>query len=202
MSFSDLGVDFASFSAHKLYGPKGVGGLFINQIGHHRTLPPLIRGGGQEGALRAGTLNVPAIIGFAEACRLAQSRLAPDMQETARLRNAFEATLLKLVPEATINGDLANRLPGTSSVTVPGIAAATLIANVATVCISGGSACTEGTIAPSHVLLAMGLSREQAQCTFRIGVGRHNNQTQIDSACAAISAAITQIRNQEGHDDG
>ena len=112
-----------------------------------------------------------------------------------RLRDLFEKRILERITDATVNGDLTSRLPGTTSITIPGVQADTLIANAPNICISGGSACSEGTVSPSHVLLAMGLSREQAECTVRIGIGRYNDQTEVEFACARLAAAIEQIRN-------
>ena len=191
----ELGVDFASFSAHKVYGPKGVGALFVRQGNPRRNLSPLLRGGGQEASLRAGTLNVPGIVGFAAACNLARERIAPDALKMTQLRDHLETTMLKNIAGATVNGDLINRLPGTTSITITGVQADTLIANIPNICISGGSACSEGTVSPSHVLLAMGLSREQAECTVRIGIGRYNSRTEIDLACTSFVAVVEKLRN-------
>jgi len=191
----ELGVDFASFSAHKVYGPKGIGALFVRQGTPRRNLSPLLRGGGQEASLRAGTLNVPGIVGFAAACNLAHERIAPDALKMSRLRDQLETTMLKNIAGATVNGDQINRLPGTTSITITGVQADTLIANIPNICISGGSACSEGTVSPSHVLLAMGLSREQAECTVRIGIGRYNSRTEIDLACTSFVAVVEKLRN-------
>lgn len=190
----DMGVDYASFSAHKVYGPKGVGALFVRQGKPRHGISPLLRGGGQESALRAGTLNVPGIVGFAAACDLARRRIAADTVQLDRLRYLLEERLLEYITGSNINGDLSNRIPGTTSITIPGVQADTLIANVPNICISGGSACSEGTISPSHVLLAMGLLREQAECTVRIGIGRYNDQAEVDSACTHLLSSIQTLR--------
>lgn len=195
MDLYELGVDFASFSSHKVYGPKGVGVLFVKQGKPRRNLSSLLRGGGQEASLRAGTLNVPGIVGFDVACSLARSRIATDSLKMSQLRDHFEKAILKGIAEARVNGDLTNRLPGTTSITIPGVQATTLIANIPNICISGGSACSEGTVSPSHVLLAMGLSREQAECTVRIGIGRYNSQAEIDSAYNSLVTAVERLRS-------
>lgn len=191
----DLGIDYASFSAHKVYGPKGVGALFVRPGTPRRNLFPLLLGGGQEASLRAGTLNVPGIVGFAAACNLAQLQLSTEVSKVAQLRDLLEMSILARITDASVNGDVTNRLPGTTSITIPGVQADTLIANVPNICISGGSACSEGTVSPSHVLLAMGLSRQEAECTIRIGIGRYNRETEIDSACVGLTAAVDQLRN-------
>jgi cysteine desulfurase len=191
----DLDLDFASFSAHKLYGPKGIGTLYIRRGQARQFISPLLLGGGQEEALRAGTLNVPGIVGFATACSVARDKLPSDAERISRLRDRIETHLLSRIPEATVNGALSKRLAGTTNITIPGISADTLIANMPLVCLSGGSACSDGTISPSHVLLALGLSREEARSTIRIGVGRYNNQTEIDFACTCLVTAVEQLRS-------
>jgi cysteine desulfurase len=191
----DLDIDFASFSAHKLYGPKGVGALYIRLGQPRQLISPLLLGGGQEETLRAGTLNVPGIAGFATACSIARLNLPSETERISRLRNQLETHLLSRIPGATANGDLSKRLAGTTNITIPGISADTLIANTPFVCFSGGSACTDGTVSPSHVLLALGLSREEARSTIRIGVGRYNSQNEIDSACTCLVTAVEQLRS-------
>jgi cysteine desulfurase len=190
---NNLGLDFASFSAHKLHGPKGVGVLFIRQGDPLRFISPLLRGGSQEGSLRAGTLNVTGIVGFAAACALAGRNFSSDIKRLTELRDRLEMTLLRSIPETVVNGAPSSRLPGTTNITIPGIPADTLIANTPNVCFSGGSACSDGTVSPSHVLLALGLSREEARCTVRFGVGRYNTAAEIDSACAQILTTIATL---------
>jgi len=191
---SESGVDMASLSGHKVYGPKGVGALFIKRGLAGSRVVPIMGGGGQESVLRPGTLNVPGIVGMGIACGLAQLRLNQDMAEIARLRNLLEERLLAAVPGARINGNRIGRLPGTSSITFPGVPADALIANVPEVCVSTGSACTSGAVAPSHVLLAMGLSRDDAECTIRIGVGRFTTEEDIKTAVNLLSSAALALR--------
>jgi cysteine desulfurase len=192
---SEFGVDMASLSGHKVYGPKGVGALFIKRGLAGSRVVPILGGGGQESGLRPGTLNVPGIVGMGIACGLAQSRLSQDMAEIARLRNLLEERLLAAVPGARINGNLTSRLPGTSSITFPGVPADALIANVPEVCVSTGSACTSGAVAPSHVLLAMGLSRDEAECTIRIGVGRYTTREDVEAGASLLSKAALGLRS-------
>jgi len=196
LCIGDLGVDMASFSGHKMYGPKGIGALFVKQGLAGSKVVPVLGGGGQELGLRPGTLNVPGIVGMGIACRLSQPRLDQDMVETESLRDLLEDKLLALVPGAKVNGNRAARLPGTSSITFPGVPADALIANVPEVCVSAGSACTSGAVAPSHVLLAMGLSRDDAECTIRIGVGRFTTKEDIETAVRLLSSAALALRLQ------
>lgn len=184
-------VDLASISAHKLYGPKGIGMLFVR--GGVRNLPisPVQFGGGQEFGLRPGTLNVPGIIGFAKALEIADPAEAKRIRE---LRNNFERRILQSLSDARINGPKQHRLPGNSSVTLPGIDAEALIANVPELALSTGSACTSGALDPSHVLLAIGLSRADALSTIRIGIGRGTSASDLDFAAERIIVAAARIR--------
>lgn len=120
-----------------------MGALFVRQGKPRHNISPLLRGGGQEASLRAGTLNVPGIVGFAAACNLARHHIAADTVQMTRLRDLFEKRILERITDATVNGDLTSRLPGTTSITIPGVQADTLIANAPNICISGGSACSE-----------------------------------------------------------
>jgi cysteine desulfurase len=179
-------VDLLSISAHKLYGPKGVGALYIRGGPYTLPISPLLIGGGQEKGLRAGTLNVPGIVGLGEACRLCEQRLPEESVRIGALRDRFEEVLLEAVPEALRNGDVSNRLPGNSSLTFVGIDAEALVINASELANSTGSACTSGAPEPSHVLLAIGLSRDMASSTIRIGVGRFNTEEEMDRAAGVI----------------
>jgi len=193
INVEELGVDLASFSAHKTYGPKGVGVLFASSKRARSLLRPQLRGGGQEGQLRAGTLNVPGIVGFGAACRLASDLLHDDTERISRLRVLCEKGLLQHIPRAQINAKSAARLPGTISLTIPGIPADMLMANLPTVCIGNGSACSSGAPEPSHVLMAMNLSRTEAECTVRISLGRYNTQQEVEFAIEEMSHAVQHL---------
>lgn len=193
-------VDLMSFSAHKLYGPKGVGALYIRGGPYSTPLKPLMVGGGQEQQLRAGTLNVPGIVGFGEACYLCQELVPDETERVSELRDSFESTLLGRREGVQRNGALEQRLPGNSSLTFPGIDAEALIANVPELAISTGSACTSGAPEPSHVLLAIGLAREEADSTVRIGVGRFNTEEEIAEAAECILEATERLSRLLGID--
>jgi cysteine desulfurase len=192
-----LGVDFASFSAHKLYGPKGIGALYLRAESRHE-LGPVLFGGGQEGGLRPGTLSVPAIVGFGAACEIAGRVLDEEAARLGRLRDTMERDLLLQIPGAFVNGAEAQRLPGTCSITIPNIPADVMIANLPNVCVSNGSACTSGALAPSHVLLAMGLSREEADCTLRISLGRQNDEKGVRQAVRYMVEASMRLQRDIG----
>jgi cysteine desulfurase len=197
----ELGADLASFSGHKVYGPKGVGVLFVKRGLAGRKLMPVFGGGGQEFGFRPGTLNVPGIVGMGIACELAEARLSADAVEIAELRNKLERGILEAVPGTRVNGHLRSRLPGTSNMTIEGIPADALLTNVPEVCFSAGSACTSGAVAPSHVLLGMGLSREDAECSVRMSLGRHTTREDVEFAVARVVRGALTLRTQLQHVD-
>lgn len=175
------GCDFASFSAHKLYGPKGVGALFTR--GGPRRWPWALpfRGGGQEGGLRPGTSNVPGVVGFGEACRLASEDLSSEMSRIYKLRSIFEDKIQAHFPNCIIHAYQVPRLPGTISIAFPGIPGDVLIANCRDYCISLGSACNSGAIGHSHVIEKISEDKDVLDSTIRISFGRHTDEGSIDS---------------------
>ncbi|MDD2942832.1 MAG: cysteine desulfurase family protein [bacterium] len=186
VNVDDQGVDLLSMSAHKLYGPKGVGALYIRGGTRNIPLEPLILGGGQEKGLRSGTTNVPAIVGFGEACQIAKELVNDELFRITSLRDQFEQTLTKEIHSLRINGKNAPRLPNTSSLTFPGIDADALLLNLPEVMMGTGSACTSGAIEPSHVLQAIGLSREDSFSTIRVSLGRFTTVDEIELSIQEI----------------
>lgn len=186
-------VDFLSISAHKLYGPKGVGALYIKGGPYAQPIEPLVIGGGQEWELRAGTVNVPGIVGFGQACLLAGELLEEEAARVGELRDYMEAKLRALIPGIRFNGDPDSRLPGNSSVTLPGIEVEALIARVPSIALSTGSACTSGAPEPSKVLQALGMTRHDAYSTVRVGLGRFTTREQIDRAVDSIYEGYRKI---------
>jgi len=176
-------VDLVSISAHKFYGPKGVGALYVRGGPAALPLEPLTFGGGQERDLRPGTLNVPGIVGLGEACLIAASELSADSQRIGRLRDRLEADLRARIPVLSVNGVESRRLPNTSSLVFPGVDADALLLNMPDVMMGVGSACHYGAPEPSYVLEAIGLDRHAAYSTVRITLGRFT--TAEDVACAA-----------------
>lgn len=186
-------VDFLSMSAHKLYGPKGIGALYIRGGANRIALEPLSYGGGQENGLRPGTLNVPGMVGFGEACRIAHDVLPEEKERIAGLRNQLEIGLNEAIPTLQVNARMADRLPNTSSLIYEGVEADALILNLETVMVGTGSACSSGAIEPSHVLIAMGLSREQAYGTVRVSLGRFSDHEGIAVALKEFISAYQQL---------
>lgn len=195
-SVSIAGVDFASFSGHKAYGPKGIGALFVRSGSARSAIAPPYRGGSQEGRVRPGTMNVPGIVGFGEALRLVRDQSDDESNRLRVLRDTFEQMIECLVPDISTNGAEADRLPGTSSITIPGVPASMLIANTPDLCISDGAACSSGAFEPSHVLLAIGLSRDHAESTVRISFGRNSTIGHARQAVESIVSAVKTIRKR------
>ena len=195
LEMDSLGVDYASLSAHKAYGPKGVGGLFARSGVAQSSLAPIMFGGGQESGFRPGTVNVPATVGFGEACNLIGARLAKDMRHVGRLTARLGQQLGTRIPGISVNGTAGAGLPGTLSVTVSGVPADVLIAHAPTICISNGSACSSGTIATSHVLEAIGHAQEDARSTIRISLGRYTTDQEVAEATEALVSAVDAARS-------
>ncbi|MFZ2420002.1 MAG: cysteine desulfurase family protein [Anaerolineae bacterium] len=187
-------VDLLSISAHKLYGPKGIGALYVRGGPRAHALEPLQYGGGQERGLRSGTTNVPGIVGFGEACRICSVELEQESVRIADLRDQFEQALLISIPGLRINAREASRLPNTSSLIFPGLDADVLLLNLPEVMMGTGSACSSGALEPSHVLMAMGLDRSDATCTVRASLGRFTTLEQVKRAYALILDAISVLK--------
>ncbi len=189
-----LRVDYLSVSAHKSYGPKGIGALFVREGTARSSLTPIMFGGGQELGLRPGTLNVAAIVGFGAAVCISTADLNLDCQRISSLRNSFENAVLSDLPGISINGANPPRLPGTSSISIPDIPADVLMAHVPTLCISNGSACASGAYAASHVIQSLGYSSDYARSTIRISIGRYNTEHEINKAARMLVDAVKNIR--------
>jgi cysteine desulfurase len=186
-----LGVDLASFSAHKVNGPKGVGALFVARRVEKRLCPPMT-GGGQERGLRGGTLNVPAIVGFGAACAIAAQELPGESQRLAVLRDRLWQGLQSNLDGVTLNGAIEPRLPGNLNVQVAGVDGETLLLGITDIAVSSGAACLSAE--PSHVLQAIGLSREAALASLRFGLGRSTTAEEIDRAVAHMTEVVGHLR--------
>jgi len=184
-----LGIDFLTLSGHKFHGPKGVGALYIRK---GIELVPLVEGGGQEGGLRAGTENTVGIAGVGKAAELAGERLADMNQRVRVLRDRLWEGIRRLFPAAKLNGHPEARLPNTLNVSLPGIRgeAMVLALDQKGVLLSSGSACRAGSPKPSHALLNMGLSEEEAHCALRLSLGTANTEAQIDKTLERMEEVI------------
>ncbi|MGC8522804.1 MAG: cysteine desulfurase family protein [Acidibrevibacterium sp.] len=182
------GIDLLSISGHKLYGPKGIGALYVRHRPRVR-LAPLFSGGGQERGLRSGTLPAPLIVGFGEACRIARAEMAAEGERLAALRDRLLARLSAAIPGIALNGSREHRLAGNLNLAFPGARAETLLADLPDLCLSTGSACSSAAIEPSYVLRAMGVAPEIAAASLRIGIGRFTSAAEIDTAAEMLIAA-------------
>jgi len=190
----ELGIPLLSCSAHKIYGPKGVGALYISNRQPRVKVSPQIVGGGQENGLRAGTLNVPGIVGFGKAAAIAQTEMPTEAARLNQLRDQLEHALLAL-PEVYRNGALAPRLPQVSNVSFKYIKGeALMMAFKTALAVSSGSACTSANPDPSHVLLAMGLSENMAEAALRFSLGRFTTDEQIRRTITVVTEALQQVR--------
>jgi cysteine desulfurase len=189
-----LGADLLALSAHKLYGPKGVGALFVRRRNPRVRLVPLVPGGGQENGFRSGTLNVPGIVGLGKAAELAAERLDEDRRRLVRLRNRFERGVQARVPGVHVNGGGVARLPNTTNLRFDGVTTAKLLPALRGVAVSTGSACQVKTAQPSHVLTAMGLSREESFASVRFSVGRPTTEAEVDAAVEEVARAVNDVR--------
>ncbi|MFN2448025.1 MAG: cysteine desulfurase family protein [Vicinamibacterales bacterium] len=185
-------IDLASFTAHKLYGPKGVGALFVRRRQPRISLIPLFHGGGQERGLRPGTLNVPGIVGFGAACAIAARELREEASRLTRLRDRLLASLQDRVDGLVVNGSLAHRLPGNLNVSFAHVDGEALLVSLTDVAVSSGAACTAAE--PSHVLKALGRSTDVALASLRFGLGRWTTEAEVDAAATHVAAAVTRLR--------
>ncbi|WP_462252391.1 cysteine desulfurase family protein [Ekhidna sp.] len=191
-NLQESNIDIAAFSSHKLYGPKGVGALYVNDLS---TIAPMVYGGGHEKGLRSGTLNVPGIVGFGKACEVAGHLLNSEMDRLKKLRDFLESELLQL-GGIQINGQKTNRLSHVSNVSFQDIDGSRLIRSLKGIAVSQGSACNSSVIEPSHVLKGMGISDQLAFSSLRISLGRFTSEEEVRKAIQIIRSVIEQQRMQ------
>jgi cysteine desulfurase len=188
------GVDLLSLSSHKIYGPKGVGALYVRRRDPRVTLAPLQFGGGQERGLRPGTLNVPGIAAFGEACRLAGEVMAEEAVRLRELRGRLWETLNGGLEGVHLNGSLTERLPGNLNVSFEGVRAHSLLGALTVIAVSSSSACSSTDSQPSNILKSLGVGDELAAASLRIGLGRFNTAEEVDFAAARIVEAVSRLR--------
>ena len=187
-----LDVDFASLTAHKIYGPKGAGALYVRRKGRTVTVAAQIDGGGQERGRRSGTLNVPGIVGFGRAAEIARAEMAGESVRVAALRDRLLQALQSRTDGMTVNGAMDRRLPGNLNVSFAGVDGEALLVSLGDIAVSSGAACTQAE--PSHVLMALGLSKDRALASLRFGIGRANTAAEIDEAGQQVSAVVARLR--------
>ena len=191
-----LGVDLLSCSAHKLYGPKGVGALLIRRRTPRLRLTPLLDGGGHEQGMRSGTLNVPGIVGFARALELALAELPAESAREAALRDRLRDAITLRIAGVIENGDSVERLPNTLSLSFEGVDGAALLVGLHDVAVSSGSACTSADPNPSHVLAALGRSKALAAASLRFSLGRGNTAEEVETVADAVVREVDRLRER------
>ncbi len=190
----DLGVDMAAFAAHKLGGPKGVGVLYLRS---KTSIAPQLHGGGQERGLRSGTPNVAAIVGFGTAAEISASEVAEVSQQLSDIRDRLQESILRAIPDVTVNGAEGPRVPGTLSVCIRGVEGESLLLMLDSkgVAASSGSACASGSLEPSHVLMAMGVSPETAHGSLRLSLGRGSVDLDVKAVVETLRQVVTRLRS-------
>ncbi len=193
LDVKELGVDLMSFSGHKFYGPKGVGVLYIR---NGLKISSIITGGHQERTRRGGTTNVPNIVGMAEAFKIAHEEMEENRKYVTMLRDRFIDGVIKSVPYVKLNGDRVKRLPANADFSFEFIEGESILfsLDLAGIAVSSGSACSSGSLEPSHVLLAMGLKEELAHGSIRFTFGKHNTVEEVDYAIKTLSDAVKRLR--------
>jgi cysteine desulfurase len=191
----ELGIHLMAFTAHKMYGPKGVGGLFVNRKGPRVKVTAQMDGGGHERGMRSGTLNVPGIVGFGKAAELAKKEMAQDAERLSRLRDKLEQGFLKL-EETYVNGSKEHRMPHVTNISFKHVEGEGLMMTFnQNIAVSSGSACTSASLEPSYVLIALGLGDDLAHSSIRFSLGRFTKEEEIDYTLEKISAGVQHMRD-------
>jgi cysteine desulfurase len=191
---NDLKVDMASISAHKMYGPKGVGALYVRRRNPRVLLAPIIDGGGHERGMRSGTLNVPGIVGFGKAAELCRLEMESDTKRLLALRERLNQKLHKGLDEIYINGSMERRLPHNLNISFAYVEGESLLMGINDVAVSSGSACTSASLEPSYVLKALGAGDDLAHSSIRFGLGRWTSEEEVDYVAAKLITVVTRLR--------
>ena len=193
VDINKMGIDLLSISAHKMYGPKGVGALYLRRKDPRVQLKPIMYGGGHERGIRSGTLPVANIVGMGKACEISQNIMSEESEKITSLRDDLMTKIQDTIPKVSFNGSMERRLPGNLNISFPGANNEAIIAGVPEIAISSGAACTSSTIEASHVLLALGLSKNDAYSSLRFGIGRFNSNKDIEIAASSIGRCMQKL---------
>lgn len=194
MSVEETGIDLLSLSAHKIYGPKGVGALYVRSKRPKVRLRPIIDGGGHERGMRSGTLNVPGIVGLGKACQIARHELAREAARLTELRERLQEGIFGQLDEVYLNGHPTERLPGNLNLSFAHVEGESLMMALKEIAVSSGSACTSAALEPSYVLRALGIPEELAHTSIRFGLGRFNTEEEVDYAIRRVVEEVTRLR--------
>ncbi|MBI1994278.1 MAG: aminotransferase class V-fold PLP-dependent enzyme, partial [Deltaproteobacteria bacterium] len=194
MSVEEMGIDLLSLSGHKIYGPKGVGALYVRSKRPKVRLSPIIDGGGHERGMRSGTLNVPGIVGLGKACQIAMHELAREAARLTQLRARLKDGIFGQLDEVYVNGHPTQRLPGNLNVSFAHVEGESLMMALKEIAVSSGSACTSAALEPSYVLRALGIPEALAHTSIRFGLGRFNTEEEVDYAIRRVVEEVTRLR--------
>lgn len=195
LSVAEIGADLLSLSAHKMYGPKGVGALYVRRRQPHVRLEPLIDGGGHERGMRSGTLPVPGIVGFGAACAISKKDMSEENARLQRLRNRLLMGLQQGLDHISLNGHPVERLPGNLNMSFAFVQGEALMISMRNVAVSSGSACTSASVEPSYVLRACGVPDDLAHASIRFGLGRFNTEEEVDFVIDEVIRAVERLRS-------
>jgi cysteine desulfurase len=188
------GIDLLSISAHKIYGPKGVGALYVRRKNPRVQLSAIIDGGGHERGMRSGTLNVTGIIGLGKACELCQQEMAQETAKLSRLRDRLKEGIMSKLDECYINGSMEHRLPHNINISFAFVEGESLLMGINDIAVSSGSACTSATLEPSYVLKALGVGEDLAHTSIRFGIGRFNTEEEVDYVVGRVVETVNRLR--------
>jgi cysteine desulfurase len=194
LDVEDMGIDLLSLSAHKMYGPKGIGALYVRRRDPRVRLEPQMDGGGQERGLRSGTANVPGIVGFGVACELCRQEMSAEVDRLTELRERLRRGIQEELSEVTLNGHPVERLPGNLNLSFAHVKGEALLMALRDVAVSSGSACTTASLEPSYVLTALGLDEELAHSSIRFGLGRFNTAEEVETVIAEVVRVVRYLR--------
>ena len=188
-------IDLMSFTAHKIYGPKGVGALYVRRKGPRVRLKAIQHGGGHERDMRSGTLNVPGIVGFGKTCEICKAEMEQDAQRLLKLRKKLESELTKRLEAVHINGHLEKRLPNVTNLSFSFVEGEALMMMISDIACSSGSACTSASLQPSYVLKSLGVTDNLAQNSLRLSLGRWTTEEEVDFTIESIIKAVEHLRS-------
>ena len=188
------GIDLLSITAHKMYGPKGAGALYVRRKNPRVQLAPMIDGGGHERGMRSGTLNVPGIVGLGKACEICQKEMQGEAEKVGRLRDRLKDALIGRLSDTSINGSVSHRLPNNLNISFAHVEGESLLMGINDIAVSSGSACTSAAIEPSYVLRALGVREDLAHSSIRFGLGRFNTEEEVDYVADRVVETVGRLR--------
>lgn len=194
MDVEEMGIDLLSFSAHKIYGPKGIGALYVRSKKPRVHISPIIDGGGHERGMRSGTLNVPGIVGFGKACEICAQEMPAEGARLSQLRERLKQGMFSRLDEVYLNGHSTQRLPGNVNISFACVEGESLLMGLKDIALSSGSACTSAKVEPSHVLRAIGVKDELAHASIRFGLGRFNTEEEVDYTIHRVVQEVSRLR--------